>query len=73
MRDEIIQKILDNKIIAIIRGLDADQAVGTARALALGGGGFEPRIGVHAAASGAVILPGLPGGTRPAGDAVRLR
>ena len=27
MRDEIIKKILDNKIIAIIRGLDADQAV----------------------------------------------
>lgn len=37
MKDAIIKKILENKIIAIIRGLDAGQAVETARALSRGG------------------------------------
>jgi len=37
MREQIIKKIEENKIVAIIRGLDADAAVKTARALAEGG------------------------------------
>ncbi|MBR4910696.1 MAG: bifunctional 4-hydroxy-2-oxoglutarate aldolase/2-dehydro-3-deoxy-phosphogluconate aldolase [Clostridia bacterium] len=37
MREQIIKKIEENKIIAIIRGLDTDAAVKTAKALAAGG------------------------------------
>lgn len=37
MREQIIQKVEENKIVAIIRGLGADEAVKTARALSLGG------------------------------------
>ena len=37
MREQIIKKVEENKIVAIIRGLSADDAVKTARALSLGG------------------------------------
>ena len=37
MREQIIQKVEENRIVAIIRGLSADDAVKTARALSLGG------------------------------------
>ena len=37
MREQIIKKVEENKIVAIIRGLSADEAVRTARALSEGG------------------------------------
>lgn len=37
MREQIIKKVEENKIVAIIRGLGADEAVRTARALSEGG------------------------------------
>ena len=37
MREQIIKKVEENKIVAIIRGLSADDAVKTARALSLVG------------------------------------